>query len=112
MSAILVTPYERTRATARPLAERLGIVPEEVPVGRDIAAHIAAVIEAVRKNDGGTVLIVGHSNTVPLIAKQLSGSEVAPMTDADYDPMFVIVPGENGGQLIRAHISTPANGHR
>lgn len=112
VSAILVTPYERTRATARPLAERLGIVPQEVPVGRDIAAHVAAVIDAVQKSEGGTVLIVGHSNTVPLIAAQLSGTQVSPMTEADYDPMFVIVPGSNGGQLIRARISTPANGHR
>jgi len=103
ITAILVTPYERTRATARPLASRLGIVPEEVPVGRDVAAHIAAVVEAVRKHEGGTVLVVGHSNTVPLITEGLQGQAVLPMTEADYDRMYVVTVKADGGHLIRTH---------
>jgi broad specificity phosphatase PhoE len=104
VTAILVTPYERTRATARPLAALLGITPEEVPVGRDIAAHIGAVVEAARKHEGGTVLVVGHSNTVPLIVEGLGDQPVPPMSEADYGGMFVIIVGPGGTRLIRGRI--------
>lgn len=100
VTAILVTPYERTRATARPLAAMLGITPEEVPVGRDIGAHIAAVVEAVRRNEGGTVLVVGHSNTVPLIAEALTATAVPAMTEAEYDRFVHISLGPSAPRMV------------
>lgn len=92
---IIVTPYERTRATARPLAERLGIQMVEVPVSRNMDAHIAAVADAVRGFGSGTVLVVGHSNTAPMIAEALSGIAQKPMPESEYDRIILVQTGSD-----------------
>jgi broad specificity phosphatase PhoE len=48
VGAIITTQLVRTRDTARPLAERLGLTPQVVVRGADIAAHARAVAAAVR----------------------------------------------------------------
>jgi len=41
----------------------------------------------------GSVLIVGHSNTVPDIVTRFGGTAV-PLTDQDYGTVFVVTPGK------------------
>jgi broad specificity phosphatase PhoE len=86
LDAIIVSEFRRTQDTVRPLANRLGIpvivVPADDPAG--------AAKRAVSENRGGRVLIVGHSDTVPEIVKELSGVDVGPMSEADYGIVYVV----------------------
>lgn len=100
VSAIITTQFERTRRTAAPLGERVGITPTIVAAtGR---THVADVAARVRELGPGTVVVVGHSNTVPAIIRALGGPDVGEIPDSAYDHLFVLALGENGARLIRS----------
>ncbi len=77
LDAVVVSEFRRTQDTVRPLANRLGIPVIVVPA-EDIAVTAK---RALSENRGGRVLIVGHSDTVPGIVKELSGIDVGPMSE-------------------------------
>jgi broad specificity phosphatase PhoE len=80
--AIYVSATRRARETATPLAERLGLTPHEYDPG-DTAGLVARV-----KAETGTVLIVGHSNTVPEIVAGLGGARPAALGETDFGDIF------------------------
>ncbi len=86
LDAIIVSEFLRAQATVQPLANRLGIpvivVPADDPAG--------AAKRALGENRGGRVLIVGHSNTVPDIVRELSGVDVGAMPETDYGIVYVV----------------------
>ena len=98
ISAIYVTPWQRTRQTAQPLATRLG----------DTLTVVDAIDETVERlrtrHHGQIVLVVGHSNTVPQIIERLTGQPVPPYTEGEYDPLYVVtlVPGRRA-RVVRLH---------
>ncbi len=68
LSAIYVTQFQRTQQTAPPTATASGLTPTQVDVvgtaeshGQEGAQHILA------NHKGGSILVVGHSDTVPWI---------------------------------------------
>jgi broad specificity phosphatase PhoE len=86
VQGIFVSEFRRTQETVRPLANRLGVAVIVVP-----AADIAGVAKRARQEfRGGRVLIVGHSNTVPQIVKELSGQEVPAMPESEYGVAYVV----------------------
>jgi broad specificity phosphatase PhoE len=87
IDAIYVTDARRTQQTVAPLAARLGMLPTVLPAG-DIDATAARVL---REHRGGRVLIVAHGNTVPALVRKLSGVEVPPVGDNEYDDIYVVV---------------------
>ena len=99
VSAIITTQYERTRSTAAPLGERIGIEP--VVVAAAGRSHVDEVAARVRELVPGTIVVVGHSNTVPAIIRALGGPDVGEMADSSYDDLFVLTLSEDGTQLIR-----------
>jgi broad specificity phosphatase PhoE len=94
VGAIVTTHLKRTQATTAPLASKLGIKPVVLVVKRgETAAHIADVVAAVnaaRATKKGAVLVVGHSNTVPLIVKALSGVTVANICESQHADVFIL----------------------
>ena len=90
---IYTTQYKRTRQTAEPLAQRFGISITERPIaGANSAAYATDLArEILTRSAGKNGLIVGHSKTVPDIVRALSGSVVPPITDPEYDHIFIIV---------------------
>jgi broad specificity phosphatase PhoE len=104
IDAIVVTPYRRTRDTAVPVAQTRGITPIEVPVGRNLAAHVAAVADAVRaRPPGASVLVVGHSNTIPAIVTALGGPQLPDLCDNQYAVLYVLsIPAEGPTRLVTA----------
>lgn len=91
-SAIIVTPFQRTRQTAAVVARRNGLTPIEVPVGSGgVAAHALAVAtEAARHT--GNVLVVGHSNTVGEIVAALGGSrDIGDLCDSEYQSLIIVL---------------------
>ncbi len=94
--SILTTHLLRTRDTGRPLAERLGITPQVLRVAGPAADHARAVADAVRAMPAGAVLVVGHSNTVPLIIAALGGPKLPDICDAAYANLFVLQLAPDG----------------
>jgi phosphohistidine phosphatase SixA len=85
--AIYATPFLRTQATAAPSAQAFALPITRYEANLDIAQFVATLRLQHQK---GAVLIVGHSNTVPLIVQALC-SCVAPMlADSDYGDRFEI----------------------
>jgi len=98
VSAILATQYRRTRETAQPLADRLGIpvAVHEVVSGGAQAHATALARDVLERHRGQSVLVVGHSNTVPLLVEALAGIPVQPIADSEYDRLFVVVVPPSG----------------
>ncbi|HKG92834.1 MAG TPA: phosphoglycerate mutase family protein [Gemmatimonadaceae bacterium] len=110
VSAIYTTQFRRTQETAAPLAQRLGIVPQVIAArgGDSAAVHAQEVAAAIRaRHAGGVVLVVGHSNTVPLIVRALGGTAPDQIADAEYGNLFIVTVGETGVvRTIRARYGT------
>ena len=87
LDAIYTTPFERTRKTAAPIAEKLGQKLVEIDAGKAYAAEMVKLIR--EKHDGGIVLVVGHSNTTVDVIKALGG-DVPAMPDSTYDDLFIV----------------------
>ncbi|MGZ9113538.1 MAG: histidine phosphatase family protein [Brevundimonas sp.] len=88
---IFTSPLQRTRLTAAPTAAFHSVTVEPVGLDGGAAAHVATIAERVRAlPDDAVVLIVGHSNTVPLIARALGYAEAADMPDCEYDRMTTL----------------------
>ena len=92
VTAIFATPTRRAMQTGEPLAQRLGIAITPYDP-RDNAALAAAVAKTP-----GTVLVIGHSNTVPDLVALVGGARPAPMTEQDYGTLFVV---ESGSKAVR-----------
>jgi broad specificity phosphatase PhoE len=107
VSAIITTQFERTRTTAEPTATALHITPEVVQAG-SAAQHAKAVADQVLEHGGGTVLVVGHSNTIPAIVGALGAPRPRDLCDSEYDQLFVVVLGDTGPpRLIRSRYGAP-----
>jgi len=91
---VLATPPKRTQQTAAPAAQAAGVAVTPVALDGGTAAHVARVAAAARQSPAdATVLVVGHSNTVPEIARALGDAAPQPLTECDYDRMTVIQLG-------------------
>ena len=92
VTAIYTTDTRRTRATAQPTAEQSELEPQVYDPNQ--LSELAGRIR--EEHPGGTVLIVGHSNTTPALANQLTGtSQLGQFPDDDYGNILVVtLPGE------------------
>jgi broad specificity phosphatase PhoE len=99
---VIATPRRRTSDTARPLTEARGLTAELVPLTAG-ASHVAAVAQAVRRQAGRVVLVVGHSNTIPAIIGALGGPRMADLCDAEHAKLFVLALSPDGrASLVRS----------
>jgi broad specificity phosphatase PhoE len=107
VSAIITTQFLRTKNTAEPTATALKVTPEVVNAG-GMPQHAKAVAEQVLKHAGSTVLVVGHSNTIPAIVGALGAPQPKDLCDSEYDQLFVVVLGDTGPpRLIRSRYGAP-----
>ena len=101
---ILVSPLQRTALTGAPTAEYHDAVPVVIPFEGGVAGQVAATVARVRAQPSdAVVLVVGHSNTVPLIARALGYAEAGDMPECEFDRMTVVhLMGESAhGQVSR-----------
>ena len=105
---IVTTQFRRTRETAQPLAEALHITPHIVTARKgEGTAHIAEVAAAVRAQAGGTVLVVGHSNTVMAIAAALGAPKMADLCETSYSPVLLLRPARPVPQMLHLRYGAP-----
>jgi len=105
VNAILVTQYKRTRETAVPLAASRGITPEVTRMGGDsdeAAAEVASLIRA--RHLGKTVVVIGHSTTVPKIIALLGGPRLRPLCENAYSHLYtLVIPRAGPARLAHTH---------
>ena len=107
IDTVITTQFRRTRDTAAPVARLFGVTLRSVETGRDTAAHVKSVVEAIR-GGGRSVLVVGHSNTVPAIIGALGGPKMDELCETEYSNLFTLalVPGQPA-RLIHGHYGAP-----
>lgn len=107
VGSIFTTQYLRTRRTAEPLAGRLGIPVATLEIGQGgIEAYLTRLREVVQERAGETILIVGHSNTVPAIVSAFSGRTVPALSEHEYGTLDVVTllpsdPQQRPARLLR-----------
>ncbi|MEO6517881.1 MAG: phosphoglycerate mutase family protein [Pseudoxanthomonas sp.] len=95
--AAYATGFRRTRQTAQPTADahRIAITAYDAPLP---AAAFASQLRAAHER--GSVLVVGHSNTVPDIVAALSGTPVEAMTEQQFDRLYRVSIGGDGNATL------------
>ncbi|WP_440877588.1 SixA phosphatase family protein [Thalassotalea sp. PLHSN55] len=89
LSAVYSTPYQRTLATATPT-----VVAQKLPLKQYSPKHLQEL--AVRlKAAGKNTLVVGHSNTTPMLAATLSGQKITQLSEDNYQMLYQVSFIEN-----------------
>jgi broad specificity phosphatase PhoE len=94
--AIYATEFRRTLDTARPLAEKLKLQVRQNPsmMSESLASRLRS------EHPGDVVLVVGHSNTLPVVLKALGGPDIT-IPDREYDNLFIFVPATKSFSRVR-----------
>ena len=97
VTAIYSTDTVRTRTTAQPLASALHLE-TRIYDARDSQGKVsaAALLSELRKDPKAVVLVVGHSNTVPVLLAALGIPGRIEIGDEDFDNLFLVVPRASG----------------
>lgn len=101
LTAVFATELRRTRQTAEPTAKAHGIDVTTIPA-KDTAALLARL-----KSARGTVLVVGHGDTVGPIVAGLGIAQGVTVAENDFDNLFIVVEGATP-QLVHLRYGEPA----
>jgi phosphohistidine phosphatase SixA len=94
LDAIYVTKTKRSYDTASAVIALTGIEPIYYPP-RDVDGLVARV----RKRHGESVLVVGHSNTIPALLRGLGVQEPIEIPEDQYGDLWVVTVGPGGTTL-------------
>lgn len=114
VNAVYSTELQRTRLTGAPTAGALGLTAQVI--GARVPAKVTAD-SILKMHRGKTVLLVGHSNTVPALVAAFGAPPPAEICDTSYDNLFVVtVPAAGPSSAVRLLFGaetpacTPASG--
>ncbi len=90
LTHVYSTDWKRTRDTARPFAEALGVEPTIYDPSR------LEVLAVALRRTPGTHFVVGHSNTTPALVAALGGNPFDAIDELEYDRLYILVihPGQ------------------
>jgi broad specificity phosphatase PhoE len=105
IDAVYATDYNRTQETARPIADALDL-PINTYDARDTETVLAIIL---KEHKGKIILVVGHSNTVPVLIANLGASKkVPPIDESEYDNIYIIsIPWFGKTKTIRLRFGEP-----
>jgi phosphohistidine phosphatase SixA len=106
--AAYATAFRRTQQTAQPAAamHRVALTTYDASMP---AADLAAILRV--RHASGTILVVGHSNTVPDIVAALCACQVAALGDDDFDALYAVHIDGDGRALLDAERQSAAPAH-
>ena len=84
ISTIYSTSYQRTMQTAKPLADV-----KKLPIKHYSPKHLAQFATQLKQRKE-SALVVGHSNTTPMLTELLSKQKVKPLTEQDYQYLYQV----------------------
>ncbi len=105
IDAIYSSSYKRSTETVQPLADRL-----DLPINIYDAADTEAVLETILKTHKGEIIVVvGHSNTVPVLIANLGASKNVPtIARGEFDNIYIIsIPWFGKTKTIRLRYGDP-----
>jgi broad specificity phosphatase PhoE len=105
VDAIYSTPFKRTKQTAQAVADAL-----DLPVYTYDVADTEPVLESIlKKHKGKIILVVAHSNTLPVLIANLGASKrVPPIAEDEYDNIYIIsIPWFGKTKTIRLRYGQP-----
>jgi len=102
ITTILTSEFIRTQQTVDPLAHQLGL-PRQVGPSPSVLAERARAGEL-----GDVVLVAGHSNTIPEIIAALGAAAPSPITEAEFDNLYVVTIMGDVAQLVHMRYGAPA----
>lgn len=105
IDAVFSSNYSRTKETARPLADKNG---QEIQLYE--AHQEKPLLERLKEEyKGKTVLIVGHSNTIPFAVNELLGqNRLQDLPETEYRKVFVVSqPPEGRASLLPLVLELP-----
>lgn len=91
VDAIYTSQFRRTRQTAEPLSAATGVASVVID-----ARDPGALLERIRNGSDRAVVVVGHSNTVPALARALGAPGVKDIPEEAYDDLLVVTLGKSG----------------
>jgi broad specificity phosphatase PhoE len=86
LAAVYHSDTRRTRDTAAPLAQALGITPLERPA----MALQPLLEELLNEHRGERVLVVAHSNTAVQLVQDAGGPSLPKLAEDEFDDLFVL----------------------
>jgi broad specificity phosphatase PhoE len=91
LDAAVVTSRIRTQQTAAPVVDAHRLPVDTVAFGASTTAHVQTIAALLRgKHAGKSVLVVGHSETVPAIVTALGGPPLPNLCANAYATIFVV----------------------
>lgn len=117
VSVAIASKYRRTQMTIAPVVEALALSPENVLVATEVEEVASRILDHLR---GRTVLVAGHSDTVPQIVEALGAPSPCPpfevhpeygcmLPDPEYDHLFVVtLPAEGPATVVHARYGAPS----
>jgi broad specificity phosphatase PhoE len=95
VTVIITSQYARARQTAEPLAAALRVEP--LIVRKDDAAGLT---DALKRQGGATVLVVGHSDTIPSILTALGHGGAIEFPKTEFNNAWLVVPRAEGKPVV------------
>ena len=93
ISAVYASEARRTQQTAAPLARRLGLAAQTRPA-KDVDGLVSALRDAPA---GSASVVVGHSNTVPEVIRELTHGKVqVSIAEEEFGAVFVVTASTFG----------------
>lgn len=96
LAAIYTSQYARARETAEPIASELGI-PTQVFPKDDVEGLVQRLKE---KHARDIVLVVAHSDTIPMLLRSWGHTQPVEVGKADFGSLWFIVPGQNQQPVV------------
>lgn len=105
VSAAYATQYLRTQQTVEPLASQLGLTVQQLDSG-DTDGLVSRLLS---ENRGQTVVVAGHSNTVPVLVEKLTGKALPTIDETEYDNLYLVTSWSAGsGTVLRLRYGASA----
>lgn len=114
IKTIITSQFLRTKNTGEPLAQKLGLTTTPLALAMNPAnpqqvseASIAEVVKKINEKPGESVLVIGHSNTVPEVIRMLGGDVVPTIDEKKFDDLFVVtIYGPKKAKVVQLKYGT------
>jgi phosphohistidine phosphatase SixA len=110
IKAIFTSQFARTKLTAEPLAKQANVAVTSISLSvnpsnpRQISEQSTAeVTNKILERAGESVLVVGHSNSIPDVIKMLGGDITPTIDEKKFDDLFVVTVYAKGKAKV-AHM--------
>lgn len=110
IKAIITSQFARTKLTAEPLAKKLNLEVTAISLSLNPSnprmvseQSTAEVTNKILERAGESVLVIGHSNSIPDVIKMLGGDVTPVIDEKTFDDLFVVTVYAKGKAKV-AHL--------